>query len=135
MKISDWLKIQKEDLEKRVKNYPRTRALFFISLIFGLLISLYFLWGKISTLSLGWVDGLVEERLEIISFPLLKEIFNFVTFFGSEIFIMSVSLVLVMLLIQKRRKRENVQIIFLEEILVVSLFLQATAPLLYIFTV
>ena len=69
------------------------------------MISLYSLWGKIFTPSFGWLDGIVKEELKIISSPFLKEVFTLVTFFGSEIFIMSVSLILVVLLIQKRRKR------------------------------
>jgi len=105
MRISDWLKIQKEDLEKRVKSYPKSRALLFVSLIFGLLISLYSLWGKISTPYLGSLDGFLTEKLKAASSPFLKELFTFVTFFGSEIFIMSFSLILVVILIQKRRRR------------------------------
>jgi len=105
MKISEWIKVQKEDLKKRIKNYSRTRALFFLSLILGLLLSLYSLWGKIFTSYLNWLDGFLIEKLRTAYFPFLKEFFTFVTFFGSEIFIMIVSLVLVIILIQKRRKR------------------------------
>jgi len=105
MKISDWLKFQKEDLEKRVKNYSKARALFFISLMLGLLLSLLSLWGKIFTPYLSWLDEFLTEKLRAVSFPFLKEFFTFITFFGSEIFIMIVSLVLVVVLIQKRRKR------------------------------
>jgi len=105
MKISEWIKVQKEDLKKRIKNYSRARALFFISLILGLLLSLLSLWGKISTPYLSWLDGFLTEKLKTISFLFLKEFFTFVTFFGSEVFIMIVSLVLVIILIQKRRKR------------------------------
>jgi len=105
MKIADWLKFQKEDLKKRFKNYSKARALFFISLILGLLLSLFSLWGKISTSYLSWLDVFLTEKLRVISLPFLKEFFTFITFFGSEIFIMIVSLALVVALIQKRRKR------------------------------
>jgi membrane-associated phospholipid phosphatase len=105
MKISEWLKVQKQDLVKRVKNYSKARALFFVSLILGLLLSLFSLWEKIFNPSFNKIDGFLVENLKGASYPFLKELFNFITFFGSELFIMSVSLVLVVILIQKRRRR------------------------------
>ncbi|MGB9706541.1 MAG: phosphatase PAP2 family protein [Microgenomates group bacterium] len=105
MKISQWLKLQKEDLLKRFKTYSRIRVLFFFSLIFGFLVSLISLWQKIFDFSLIKLDQKVQDSLKMVSFPVLNSIFSFVTFLGSEIFIMVTSLILIAFLIQKRRKR------------------------------
>jgi len=105
MKISQWLNFQKKDLLKRAKTYSRIRILVFLSLIFGFLISLGSLWQRIFSSSLLEWDRSVQANLRVISLPALNSIFNFITFFGSEIFIMFISLILMIFLVQKKRKR------------------------------
>lgn len=105
MNKSQWFKFQKEDLIKRVKNYSRTKALLFFSLIFGFLVSLISLGKKIFNERLIQVDSQVNNFISSRSSPFWKNFFEFITFFGSEVFIMIISLILLIFLIQTRRKR------------------------------
>lgn len=105
MRAKKWWEFQKNDLIRRIKTYSKIRFLLFFSLILGFLISLGSLWQKIFTTSILELDNQISIFLKSNHSPFFSSVFEMITFLGSEFFITSLSLVLLVFLIQKRRKR------------------------------
>lgn len=105
MKPREWFKFQKEDLKKRLKTYSRIRALLFFAIILVFLWAFVFLGGKIFSSSLEKLDLHLYIFLTTHYSSFLISFFRVITFFGSEVLIMGISLFLIIFLIQKKRKR------------------------------
>lgn len=113
MKLKNWLKLEKEDIDKRIRSYSRFRLLLFASLVFGFLFSIFWLWGKTYSPAIAAFD---KTALQFVSqyktkkSPLIN-LFSLVTIFGSGYLIAGFFLLLALILFRKRRRRAAVVVL------------------------
>lgn len=105
MKIKEWLLAEKQDLDKRIRNYSKFRFLLLSSVILGFLVSLFWLWQKTFSLKIKLFDTVIMNFVSGTKTPFLMRFFSLVTHLGSEFFIVAAFLILTVLLIVRGRKR------------------------------
>lgn len=105
MKIKDWLLLEKQDLDKRIRSYSKFRLLLLSSIIFGFFISVFWLWQKTSSLEIKLFDETIMSLIGKIQTPFLMSFFSLITHLGSEFFIIVAFFILVVILMTRRRKR------------------------------
>lgn len=105
MKIKNWFLVEKQDLDRRIRSYPRFRALLLSATIFGFFVSLFWLWQKTFSLKIKLFDTVIMDFVSEAKTPFLMRFFSLVTHLGSEFFIVAAFLILAVLLIVRRRKR------------------------------
>lgn len=112
MKIKDWLLFEKNDLDKRIRSYPRFRLWLLLSSAFGFIVSLLWLWTKTSSLKIEAFDRELMVLVSQIKTPFLIDFFGLVTFIGSLAFMALSVLFLAFVLILRKRKKAAAVAIF-----------------------
>lgn len=105
MKLKEWLEFEKQDLDKKIRHYPKFRVLLLLSFAFGCLVSLFWVWTKTSSLAVKDSDQLVIGVAAQLKTPPVESFFKGVTFLGSEVFVVLAIAVLALVLAIKGRKR------------------------------
>lgn len=104
-KIEKWLSFEKEDLDKRIRTYPKFRGLLLLSVVFGFLVSFFWLWTKTANPLIRTYDFQTISLIDQIKTPWLTDFFQGVTFLGSEAFMTLAVFLLALVLVAKNRKR------------------------------
>lgn len=112
MKIKNWLLIEKQDLDKRIRSYSKFRLLLLSSIIFGFFISVFWVWQKTFSLEIKLFDEVVTNLISKVKTPFLMNFFSLVTHLGSEFFIIAAFLILAVVLIIRKRKRAAAVVAF-----------------------
>lgn len=105
MTFKDWLYFEKEDLDKRIRNYPKFRIILVFSAVAFFLVSIFWLWDKTFSSRVRFLDIWLVSFISQFQTPLLTNFFSLITFLGSGYFIAAVFFFLALLLAIKRRKR------------------------------
>jgi len=105
MELKIWLSIQKKDLDKKIRNYPKFRFLLLLSTILAFFISVFWLWQKTFSLKLELLDKGTIDLINRFKTPLLMVFFSLLTRLGSGFFILLGFLLLAVFLIKKKRKK------------------------------
>ncbi len=105
MKIKDWFLLEKQDLDRRIRSYPRFRLLLLLTTVFSFFVSIFWLWQKTSSLEMRNYDEGVMTLVNQIKTPALMNFFSLITQLASEFFIIVAFLILAVLLIIKKRKK------------------------------
>ncbi|MGB9911237.1 MAG: phosphatase PAP2 family protein [Microgenomates group bacterium] len=111
MTLKQWLEFQKEDLIKRIKNYPKRKFLFFLMVCLFSIFSFFLLWKKIFNSFLIDLDVNLSLFFQKNSSPTIRYFLEKITLLGSEFFIMSLSLFLLIFLIKTKRKRAAITVL------------------------
>lgn len=105
MKLKNWLQLEKEDLDRRIRNYSKFRLMILFSVIVGLLVSLFWLWQKTASIQIKQFDLAVFDFFLNFKTLFLIKFFSVITLLGSTYLIVLNFLILAWILISKRRKR------------------------------
>jgi len=105
MMIKNWLILEKDDLDKKIRHYSVYRFLLLISAIIGFFASLLLLWPKTHLSKMAIYDQTVIKLITRINNQTLINFFSVVTGLGNSYFIIAIFLILAFMLVQKRRKR------------------------------
>lgn len=100
-----WLRLEKKDLDGRIRNYPRFRlALLFASFV-AFFVSIFWLWGKTNSPEVIFLDQLLVNWAQETKTPLLADLFGWLTVLGSSYFVFSAFLILGIVLYLTRKRR------------------------------
>jgi undecaprenyl-diphosphatase len=105
-----WFEFEKDDLKDGFYLYPKRRILLFVLGIFVLLLAIFKLWTAASLETVTGLDRLIENLVSRYRTPLGEDLFFLITLFGSQYFIISAVLILMIPLFFKRRKRAAVTV-------------------------
>ena len=100
-----WLRLEKEDLDKRIRNYPRFRLVLLFASFVAFFVSIFWLWGKTNSPEIIFLDRLLVSWAQEARTPFLADLFGWVTVLGSSYFVFSAFLILGTILYLTRRKR------------------------------
>lgn len=104
-KIRNWLKLEKEDLDKRIRSYPKFRASILLAAILGFLVSLTWLGERSLSIRVRALDQNIAELIARLKTPFLVKLFSWITVLGADYFIISLFFILAIILVIKNRKR------------------------------
>lgn len=105
MMIKNWLILEKDDLDKKIRHYSVYRFLLLVSAIAGFLISFFMLWERTNSPKMKFYDQTVMNFISQVGNSSLVNFFGLITNLGSNYFIGLVFAVLVFILIRVRRKK------------------------------
>jgi undecaprenyl-diphosphatase len=105
MTLKNWLILEKDDLDKRIRHYSGFRFILLFSAVIGFLISFLLLGFRVNSLPMRIYDQLTIQMINRINNPALLKIFSLITNLGSDFFIGMASITLVLILIKVGRKR------------------------------
>jgi len=112
MKIKDWFLLEKQDLDKRIRTYPRFRILLLSATILGFFVSIFWLWQKIFSPEIKLFDEWTVNFISQFRTPFLMKYFSLITHLGSGFFIIAAFLALATLLMIRKRKRAAIAALF-----------------------
>jgi len=105
MKLKAWLSLQKQDLDERIRSYPRFRALLLLAAVFSFFVSVFWLWQKTFSAEVEFYDWLIMDFILQTKTPWWTTFFSLATWLGSELVIALAFVVLILVLAVQRRRR------------------------------
>lgn len=110
--LHDWFEHEKFDLEDDLYIYPKSRLLFSFLTILILLWGIFILWSFLFGQNFVEIDLYIENLIQNLRTPAGDTLFSFITFFGSQYFIIGSAFLLAIPLFIKHRKKAAVIFIF-----------------------
>jgi len=105
MKLKIWLRLEKQDLDQRIRHYSRFRLLLLLATVFGFLFSVFWLWQKTNSLAVKFFDQAIIGWILQIKTPGLINFFSLVTYLGGKSFTTLALVILVIVLVMHHRRR------------------------------
>lgn len=105
MKLKDWFKLQKEDIDRRIRSYSKFRALLILSVIFSFFVSIFWVWQKTFSPNVNFFDQAVFDFLAKLKTPFLISLFSLITIMGNFYFVAGLFAILALILFFYHRKR------------------------------
>ncbi len=112
MKLKDWFKLQKEDIDSKIRSYSKFRALLIISIVFSFFVSIFWIWQKTLSPKVSIFDQTILSIIGSIRTPFLVNFFSVVTTLGNFYFVAGLFALLAIILFLNHRKRAAAVAIF-----------------------
>lgn len=105
MTFKNWLILEKDDLDKKIRNYSGFRLLLLASAVIGLAVSFIILWQRTHSLQMQLIDQSVIDWVRFNKTPAWNQFFCQMTNLADNSVIIFFGFILFAILMTKRRKR------------------------------
>jgi undecaprenyl-diphosphatase len=100
-----WVKLEKTDLDQRIRSYPRFRLFLLTASFVAFFVSIFWLWGKTNSVEVHYWDSVLVDWAVQAQTPFLADLFGWLTVLGSSYFILAAFTILAIILYAVKRKR------------------------------